>query len=133
MAGVVFMTASCCNCGKLSGNRGGTLTGGQWQLVQMEGRAFAAEGDAFMLAFAEDMKVSGKGDCNRVHGTYQNDAKAGTLSFGPLASTRMMCPNQANEDRFLRLLDGIDSYSIDGRMLTFFSNGEQKLMFEKKQ
>lgn len=131
-AGVAFMVASCCNCGKVASRKGGALTGDRWQLVQMEGRAFAAENDAYTLTFAEDKKVTGKGDCNRLTGTFENDGANGKLTFGPMAATRMMCPDQASENQFLRLLGTIDSYSIDGRIMTLFANGEQKLMFEKK-
>ena len=132
MAGVVFAVSSCCNCGKVVSTKGGALTGGQWQLVQMDGRAIVAENDAYTLTFAGDGKVSGKGDCNRVSGPFESDSKTGTISFGAMVSTRMMCPNQAQEDAYLKTLGTINSYAMDGRILTLFSNGEQKLIFEKK-
>ena len=130
-AGALFAFASCCNCGKTSA-RTGSLTGGEWQLTQIEGRTFAATGDSFTLNLSADNKVTGKGDCNRLTGTYTSDRNKSTLSFGPMAATRMMCPNQANEDRFVRMLGEIDSYKIDGRMLMLFADGELKMMLEKK-
>ena len=130
-AGVALAFASCCNCGKMSA-RTGSLTGGEWQLAQIEGRTFAATGDAYTLNFAADNRISGKGDCNRLTGTYASDRNKGTLSFGPVAATRMMCPNQAQEDTFVKILGAIDAYKIDGRMLMLFADGELKMMLEKK-
>jgi putative lipoprotein len=123
--------AGCCNCGKIS-SRTGSLTGSPWQLVQIDGRTFAAAAESYTLNFAADNNVSGKGDCNRLSGTYASDREKGTLSFGPLVATRMMCPDQASENAFIKALDTIDSYKIDGRMLVLFADGEQKMMLEKR-
>lgn len=131
VAVAAFAFAGCCNCGMTSA-RTGSLTGGQWQLAQFEGRTFAATGDSYMLTFSADNAVSGKGDCNRITGTYISDREKSTLSFGPIASTRMMCPNQSQEDAFMKTLGTVDAYKIDGRMLMLFADGELKMMLEKK-
>ncbi len=48
------------------------------------------QGDGVMVKFEPGNKVWGRLGCNRFTGTYsQNDY---TLTFGPLASTRMACP-----------------------------------------
>lgn len=125
---VAVAVASCCNCRKASSAH--KALAGEWQVVQMNGQSFKADDDSFTLVFGTDGKVHGKGDCNRLNGTFTNDTAKGTLSFGPMASTRMMCPNQANEDMFLRTLADIDAYSIDGRLLMLFSDGEQKIVME---
>lgn len=132
MAAAVTMSA-CCNCGKKTANTITALTEGEWQLMQLDGHAFKAEDDRFTLSFTADNKVAGKGDCNRMHGSYEVNLIQGTLSFAPLASTRMMCPNQADEDRYMRMFDKIDAYKIDGKMLLLFSDGEVKMMFERKR
>ncbi len=121
----------CCNCGKMS-SRTGSLTGGRWQLVQFEGRTFAAAGESYTLTFSADNNVSGKGGCNRLTGTFKSDREKSTLSFGPLAGTRMMCPDQAQEDAFLKTLGTVDAYRIDGGMLLLFADSELKMMLEKQ-
>jgi heat shock protein HslJ len=123
--------ASCCNCYKGTARSDTPLTGKGWQLVQMDGRMFTAEGDSFTLTFGDDGRVTGKGSANRLNGTYANDNSNGTLSFGGMASTRMMSPDQGSESRFLKLLGTVDGYTIDGRMLLLFVNGEQVLMLER--
>jgi len=60
-------------------------------------------------------KVTGSGGCNRFNGSYQ--AQAGTLRFGPLATTRMACPHMENETAFLRALDYTRAYRVHGRTL----------------
>lgn len=101
-------------------------------MVQMDGMSFKAEGDSFTLSLTTENTLTGKGDCNRLMGGYKSDNANGTISFGNVASTRMFCPNQANEDKFLKLLGEIDGYTIDGNMLMLVANGELKLMFERK-
>lgn len=129
MIGVVAVAvASCCNCRKAASAR--KSLAGEWQVVQMNGQSFKSDGDSFTLVFGADNTVSGKGDCNRLTGTFTSDSSKGTLTFGPMASTRMMCPNQANENMFLNILSGIDAYSIDGKLLMLFSDGEQKIVME---
>ena len=127
-----LIMAGCCNCGKMTA-RTGSLTGDRWQVVQTSGRAFAAEGESYTLTFAADNKVSGRGDCNRLTGTYASDRDKGTLSFGPLVSTRMMCPDQAREDAFVKALGTVDAYKMDGRMMMLFADGELIMMLEKKK
>ncbi len=126
-----LIMASCCNCYKASVRSQTPVSGNAWQLVQMDGRTFDAPEDAFVLTFGNDGRVSGRGSCNRLSGTYENDNSKGTLSMGAMVSTRMMCPDQQNEDRFVKLLGEVDGYTIDGQMLMLFTRGERKLMFER--
>jgi putative lipoprotein len=127
--------ASCCDCYRATERSQTPVTGEPWRLVQMDGRPFAyaedAPADIFTLTFGEEGRMTGKGSCNRLSGTFTNDNSNGTLSLGGLVATRMMCPDQANEDRFLKLLGSIDAYTIDGNMLMLFTNGEQVLMLER--
>lgn len=65
----------------------GSLAGSEWQLRDFAGQAAKAEA---WMAFKADGVVSGLGGCNQFNGGYTE--KAGSLRFGPLASTRMACP-----------------------------------------
>ena len=135
LAAVAVMAVSCCSCRKNNSTTGGTrhsasLTGTTWQLVEIDGTKFKASGDSFTLILADDGKVSGKGDCNRMMGSYtKNDA--GMLTFGRLAGTMIYCPNQADEDKFLVTIETIDSYAIDGDMLALSSGGSTRMVFRK--
>ncbi len=68
-------------CGPAQADGVMALAGSEWG----EG-----QGDGVMVKFEPGNKVWGRLGCNRFTGTYsQNDY---TLTFGPLASTRMACP-----------------------------------------
>lgn len=128
--------AACCNCYNGTARSQTPITGDPWKLVQMDGRALVlAEddpADLFTITFGTDGRMTGKGACNRLSGTYKNDNTNGTLSFGGIAVTRMMCLKYAEqESRFAKLLGNIDAYTIDGTMLLLLTNGEQVLMLER--
>ena len=125
--------ASCCNCYKGTLRSQTPITGEPWRLVQMDGRAFSIEqgDDGFTLSFGDDGRMTGKGSCNRLSGGFKNDNSNGTLSFGGVVATRMMCPDQSSENRFVKLLGAVDAYTIDGQMLMLFTNGEMTLMLER--
>lgn len=65
------------------------------------------------LQVAEDGSVSGHGGCNRFAG--QAEIGDDSLSFGPLAATRMACGEaQMNqEQKYFDALDKVASFSID--------------------
>lgn len=65
------------------------------------------------LAIAEDGSVSGHSGCNRFAGKAMIDGDK--LSFGPLAGTRMACPEaQMNlEQKYLGALEKVASFRID--------------------
>jgi heat shock protein HslJ len=67
--------------------------------------------------FAEDGTVSGSSGCNQYTGAFTE--ADGTLTFGPLASTMMMCDEAAMavESAYLAALDGTHDFTINGNML----------------
>ncbi|MCL2560826.1 MAG: META domain-containing protein [Rikenellaceae bacterium] len=132
LAAVLLTATSCCNCGKRAGRTAPLGGSGEWQLTRIENDRVTPVDNRFTLSFAANGNVAGMGFCNRVTGTYESSAGAGALAFGPLATTRMMCLDQAAEDRFLRILGTIDSYKIFGRTLMLFSENELKMTFEKR-
>jgi heat shock protein HslJ len=128
--------SSCCDCLKGTQRSQTPVTGEPWRLVQMDGRAFTLgeddPADSFTITFGDDGRMTGKGACNRLSGTFKNDNNNGTLSFSGIAATRMMCLKYGEqESRFAKLLGSVDAYTIDGLMLMLFTNGEQVLMLER--
>ena len=86
------------------------------------------------LAFDGEGRVSGSGGCNRFTGSYT--FTDGELSFGPLAGTKMMCPEAVmdQEDRFHRALGAVDRVERDGPFLLIFEeNSDQPLRFTKTE
>lgn len=124
-ASVLVMAASCCPCRK-SKSPSLPLTGVEWKLNQMYGTTIVS--DNYRITFGADGAVAGVGDCNRFAGSFTMNV--GSLKIGEhLAATRMMCPNQQQEDAFLRMLPQADSYHVDGRTLMLLCNGEVIALF----
>ena len=98
------------------------LEGTEWRLVDIGGQPSPAGADTtrhpgFTL-LAEGRKVQGSGGCNRMTGTYQLDGQK--LKFGPLATTRMACPDMQTETAFLKALQATTRYEISGSSLMLF-------------
>lgn len=77
---------------------------GEWDIIEINGAAVVpAPGQTFpYVGFdATSGKVYGNSGCNRLMGTFDTAAKPGKLELGPMGSTRMMCPDMANEKNVL--------------------------------
>ena len=74
-----------------------------------------------------DGRVSGNAGCNRFNGTY--DVASNALTFGPMASTRMMCSEKqmAQEAKFLALLSSTltKRYSVEGNLILADDKGNR--------
>ena len=68
-----------------------------------------------MIRLAEEGTVQVRLDCNRGRGAYQ--ISPGKLSFGPLASTRMACPDDSLSSVFTRDLQRVVSFFMDAGIL----------------
>ncbi len=66
-----------------------------------------------VLELGPDGRVSGSGGCNAVSGRAELSGSA--LSFGPLATTRKLCPPAVmdQETKFLAALGGTRAWKID--------------------
>ena len=118
---VALMLGGCCACRKGKNNL--PLKGTEWHLMRLMGRDLGLEADKFVFTFSEDGQFGGTGACNRLFGDYKSDAK-GALTFGPIASTRRMCPDANLETEFTTVLSRATHYEVDGNLLMIFSNGE---------
>lgn len=119
----ITLSACCSNCRQNKSSEIKSLTETTWQVIQFEGKAFDAKGDSYTLKFEDNNAISGKGDCNRLMGGYTVSDK-GVLDLSKMGSTRMMCPDQATESKFLQLLAAVDGFAIDGNLLMLLKNGE---------
>jgi heat shock protein HslJ len=78
--------------------------------------------------------AGGSGGCNRYHGSYETTGE-GSLSIGPLASTKMDCEQAVSvqEDTYLATLGKVASYAIEGETLTLSdASGGMLLAFSGK-
>jgi para-nitrobenzyl esterase len=98
----------------------GGLVGPTWQLVKFQGGDGRVEmpidKSQYELVFKADGSVLARIGCNRGSGTWKS-AGSNQIEFGPMATTRAMCPPGWLQDHVAGQLPGIRSYSIrDGRL-----------------
>lgn len=95
------------------------LAGTAWRLVEiqsMDDSTYLPGDGVFVLEFSEDGRVAMTVDCNRGR-AYYFATDDGSLTFGPLALTRVQCPPDSLHDRFLTQLGFVRSYiERDGRL-----------------
>jgi heat shock protein HslJ len=110
------------------------LVGTAWRLTSIaSGTAVSSTvaGSEITAGFDADGTASGSAGCNRYHATYTTSD--GSLSFGPFATTKMMCPDDVmtQEQAFLTAMGEVAGYSIDGSTLTLVDGaGAMLLDFE---
>lgn len=71
--------------------------------------------DRYTIRFAENGRLQANFDCNKGGGSYT--LAEGKLSFGPLMSTRMACPEGSHDAIFMRDLQRVQSFFIKDGML----------------
>ena len=90
-----------------------------WQLVRiqmMDGVVLVPDHPTkYTLELGSDGRASVRADCNRGSGSYRLEGRS--LAFGPLATTRAMCPPGSISDRYLAQLAQVASWlERDGRL-----------------
>jgi len=104
-----------------------TLTGKTWQLVQFQsmddaiGTVLADDPTLYEMTLNADGTASFRLNCNRASGSWSAEASAdgssGSLSFGPLAATRALCPPPSLDEQIARDAMYIRSYLLrDGQL-----------------
>lgn len=130
---MALLMTSCCECNRYEKRHGVELDKTVWQLTQLFGRPVEAAEDAFTVVFDGD-KVNGRGACNTFFGDVQMQRQSGgTLRFSNVGSTRMMCPDQEMEDKFMSVLSTTDSFNKEGEYLYLFTDGELRAVFRAQQ
>ena len=120
---VLFTAAGCCPCRSYQRRTQRPLVGTEWQLIQLGGRHFQPEEGRYTLRFLEEER--------RVAGSYTLGERR-ALSISPLASTRMACPDGADEAAFAKAIESTTHYEMDGPMLLLLSNGDLKAVLQAK-
>ena len=97
-----------------------TLAGTSWRLVSIQsmddakGTTPVPDPAKFTVAFGKDGQASFQLDCNRGSGTYQaspsGDGVSGSLTFGPIAVTLMMCPQPSLDQAVSQALSHVRGY-----------------------
>lgn len=90
-----------------------------WKLVELGGAPAAVSNgqrEPYLTLQANERRLIGSGGCNRMGGSYQ--LQAGNLQFGPIAGTRMACPDGMDQEQaFFDVLGRIRHWTIKGQHL----------------
>ncbi|HEU4883854.1 MAG TPA: META domain-containing protein, partial [Longimicrobium sp.] len=127
--GMALALAAC--VGPQGAAPGGTaepLAGTGWRLEELNGRPPVTSQNVPVptLMFAADgQRASGNAGCNQFNGAYTQDGAS--LRFGPLASTRRACADEAGnaqETAYLRALESTTRFSATAERLVLYA-GDQ--------
>ena len=110
MAGALIALSSC-----RSSKDAATLSSinGEWNIIEINGAAVVpAPNQEFpFIGFDTNTgKVFGNSGCNRMMGSFDVNAKPGTIDLGAMASTRMACPDMEVEGRVMKALNEVKSF-----------------------
>jgi heat shock protein HslJ len=106
----------------------GELAGTAWQVTGVNNGRGGVETTAatseLTLEFGDDGTVSGFAGCNRFTGRVEADGDE--VELGPLATTKMACPDEAAsalESQYLAALAQVSTFDITGTTLTLWDAG----------
>jgi heat shock protein HslJ len=126
--GLAALTALTLLAACSSGGSGATTVDltGSWTLLSgstADGEIALVPDAPVTMDVSANTSVAGSSGCNRYTGQLTVDGP--TVSFGPLASTRMACRDDvmAVEGAYLGALEGIDSATRDGESLVLTGGG----------
>jgi heat shock protein HslJ len=121
-----LLSACVSSAGDGAGAQKAVLAGTAWNLVSFTSSSDKAgvikpqAAEQFQVAFGTDGKASFQFDCNRGNGSFETADTAGgsgSLRFGPVATTRAMCPQQAMSARLPGDIEFVRGYRIVGDRL----------------
>ena len=77
----------------------------------------------------EDTRVSGQGPCNRYFRSItHSDTGSNSIQVGPLASTKMACPNLSAEHRYFQDLQRVSMVKVVSDELLLATSDQVKLV-----
>lgn len=126
LVGVAIFLFSCRSTEKLLSS---SSINGEWDIVEING-VKVITGDSGHLPFigfdGEEGRIYGNSGCNRMMGTFKLNAKPGSLDFGPIASTRMACPDMTTEQNVLNILSQVKTYRLVAHERLLLCNGNKR-------
>ena len=132
LAMVAGVTFAACGSNK---NTSVEALQGEWAVVELNGTAVndSLENKPFLGFEVAEKRLYGNSGCNNLIGTLQTDSlKAGSLSFGSVGSTMMMCPDMTTEKAMLEALSKVQGFAVAENVLTL-TDAEGKEVIELKK
>lgn len=109
-----------------------SLTGTEWLLTDFPGTTVVVTSKT-SFSVLESGRAAGNASCNRFTGAVEINGN--TIKFGPVASTRMACADEAlttQETQFLKFLNAANRFEMRNPYLLLFAEGyDQPLHFSR--
>lgn len=109
ISAAVFAAILMMSCGSNKNILTANALDGEWDIKSVNGKAVTADKQPYLGINMQEKRLYGHAGCNRIMGGVQTD-KAGELSFGQVASTRMMCPDMTIERSVMEALNNVSGY-----------------------
>ena len=88
---------------------------GEWNIVNVKGETVNAEDAPYIGFDQKTSRVYGHAGCNRLMGAFHVDSlNVGKMSFGQVATTRMMCPDMSLEQHVVEALNKVAGFVQTG-------------------
>lgn len=108
---------------------------GKWIVTKIGGKTVSSDDEnkqAFLLIDLNNMGISGKDGCNNLSSRIVSLDET-TIELGPIAATRMFCPDMSVADPFNAALIQVKNYRIKNDILVFQNETGKDLVVFKKE
>lgn len=134
IAGMALVMSSCRSVEKAASL---SSINGEWNIVEVSGiKVVPGESSSLpVIAFdTETGRVSGNSGCNRMMGSFDVNAKPGSLELKGMAGTKMMCPDMTTERNVLSALAQVKGYKKAGKGKMYLCNSSNRpvVVLEKR-
>lgn len=136
-AGFLAAAAATALSGCSSATASDPLIGTTWQLTSIESMSdeqpstIIEDPTKYTVTFGEDGKAGFRVDCNRGNSTWKTNegaTESGSMTFGPIALTRMMCPQPSEDAKVAAALGQVRSYLLSGGKLSLSMEADSGIM-----
>ena len=111
---------------------------GEWNIIEINGSKVVPDESKnlpFIVFDTTTGRVSGNSGCNRMMGSFDVNAKSGSIDLKEMASTRMMCPDMTTENNVLNAFAQVKGYKKAGKDKVFLCNSSNRpvVVLQKKE
>lgn len=95
------------------------LKGTKWILVEMMGKPITTSQDGkniYVYLDTKENRINGNSGCNGFGGNYEL-TDGNRIAFSKMMGTMMACADMETETQFLKLMQTVDNYNLNGNSL----------------
>ncbi|MEO7210886.1 MAG: META domain-containing protein [Chitinophagaceae bacterium] len=139
ISSTVMLSIMSCNSSKMAATTTVTqqfstdqLFSYQWYLTEFNNEPVTRgiiKTPFIVFAKGDAIRFSGTGGCNNIFGSIEL-LKGNSIKFSPVGSTKMACPNDQYETKFIAMLSGVTNWSIENASLIFWNGKNIVARFE---